>query len=77
MKVIGQTACTYWKGARIMEKIAYSITETADMLGISKSHAYELVKERKLPVLELGRRKVIPKEYLELWIHEKMNIIKE
>lgn len=53
-----------------MEKIVYSITEVAELLGISKGYAYSLVKERKLPVLDLGRRKVIPKERLEKWIIE-------
>lgn len=57
-----------------MEKIVYTIPETAELLGISKSYAYELVKTRRLPVLELGRRKVIPKVQLDAWIQEKVNM---
>ena len=53
-----------------MEKIVYSVQEVAERLGISKSHAYGLVKEKRLPVLDLGRRKVIPKILLEAWIKE-------
>lgn len=53
-----------------MEKIAYSVPEAADILGISKSYAYLLVKEKKLPVLNVGRRKIIPKISLETWIKE-------
>lgn len=53
-----------------MEKVVYSIVEAAGMLGISKSYAYQLVKEKKLPVLDLGKRKVIPKNRLEEWIQE-------
>ena len=53
-----------------MEKITYSVQEAAELLGISKSYAYQLVKEKKLPVLDLGRRKVIPKAMLEAWIQE-------
>lgn len=58
-----------------MEKITYSVKEVAGLLGISQSYAYELVKEKKLPVLELGRRKVIPKAVLETWIKENSNYI--
>lgn len=57
-----------------MEKMVYSISEAAEVLGISKSHAYEMVKERRLPVLSLGRRKLIPKASLETWIQEKVNM---
>lgn len=53
-----------------MEKITYSVQEAAELLGISKSYAYQLVKEKKLPILNLGRRKVIPKAMLEAWIKE-------
>lgn len=60
-----------------MEKIVYSISEVAGLLGISKSYAYELVKEKRLPVLELGRRKVVPKRSLETWIAEKTNTVQE
>ena len=53
-----------------MEKIVYTVTEVAELLGISRSYAYEMVKEKKLPVLDLGRRKVIPKSSLDEWIKE-------
>lgn len=51
-----------------MEKLVYNISEVAELLGISKSYAYQLVKERRIPVLDLGRRKVIPKVSLDEWI---------
>lgn len=57
-----------------MEKLVYSIQEVAELLGISRSYAYELAKEKRIPVLDLGRRKVIPKESLETWIAENVNI---
>lgn len=53
-----------------MEKLTYSIPEAAETLGISKSYAYELVKQGRLPVLEIGRRKVVPKDFLEEWIQK-------
>lgn len=60
----------FMKGAENMEKIVYSVSEVAQLLGISKSYAYELVNEKKLPVLEVGSRKVVPKVYLDNWICE-------
>jgi len=53
-----------------MDKLVYSIPEVAEILGISKSYAYELVKRNYLPILELGKRKVVPKAKLEQWIQE-------
>lgn len=59
-----------------MEKLVYSVQEVAELLGISKSYTYQLVKEKKLPILDLGKRKVIPKVYLEEWIQENTSIRK-
>lgn len=56
-----------------MEKITYSIQEVADLLGISKSYAYELVRNGTIPALELGRKKIIPKESFHAWVNEKVN----
>jgi excisionase family DNA binding protein len=42
-------------------KRTYSVPEAAKVLGISRSLAYELVRTKQLPVIELGnKRKVIP-----------------
>lgn len=51
-----------------MEKKVYSVQEVAELLGISKSYAYDLVKEKKIPVLDLGKRKVIPKIPFDEWM---------
>lgn len=52
-----------------MEKLVYSIQEAADLLGISKSYAYELARNGTIPVLELGKKRVIPKEKFNKWIN--------
>lgn len=54
-----------------MEKMVFSIQEVADMLGISKSYAYELTRNGTIPVLELGKKRVIPKERFLKWINDK------
>jgi excisionase family DNA binding protein len=45
-----------------------SVPEAAAQLGISRSHAYDLVRAKELPHLRLGRRIVIPRAQLEAWI---------
>lgn len=60
-----------------MEKLTYSVSEAAEMLGISRSYAYELVKMKRIPVLEVGRRRVIPKEMLEVWIKENTELVEK
>lgn len=61
-----------------MEKLVYSIQEVAALLGISRSYAYELVRNGTIPALELGKKRVIPKERFVAWVNrtesEKMEL---
>lgn len=56
-----------------MEKLVYSVQEVADMLGISKSYAYELIKHGDIPSILLGKKRVIPKERFVGWLNQKEN----
>lgn len=47
------------------EKMVYTIQEFARILGIGRSLAYELARRGEIPVVELGRRKLIPKNAVE------------
>ncbi len=60
-----------------MEKLVYNVSEVAELLGISKAYAYNLVKQKRIPVLDFGKRKVIPKKSLEAWIQETSNIMEK
>lgn len=42
------------------DRLVLSVGEAAAALGISRAFAYELVAQKKLPALRLGRRVVIP-----------------
>lgn len=53
-----------------MKAIVYSVAEAAKIIGISTGYAYKLVNRGKLPVLDLGTRKIVPKEYLDEWLEE-------
>ena len=48
-----------------VERLCLTVPEAAAMLGISRNFAYELVKRKELPVIEFGKRKLIPRAALE------------
>lgn len=54
----------------IMETRIYKINEIAEILGISKSYAYQMIKEEKIPVVRLGRRIIIPKPKFDAWFEQ-------
>ncbi len=43
------------------DRLTLTVDEAADLLGISRSLAYELVRIGELPSLRLGRRILIPR----------------
>ena len=44
---------------------ALTVTEAAEMLGISRALAYELVSRGDIPALRLGRRLVVPRKAID------------
>lgn len=50
------------------ERLLLNVCEVAQMLGIGRNLAYELVRENKLPHIRLGRRIFIPHEALHAWL---------
>lgn len=47
------------------DRLVLSVSEAAEMLGISRTLAYELIARHELPFLRLGRRIVVPRRALE------------
>jgi len=45
-----------------------TVSETARLLRISRNTCYELVAQRRLPHVRLGRRVLVPRFGLEQWI---------
>ena len=43
------------------DRLVYSVAEAARLLDISRAFAYELVARGELPVIRLGRRRLVPK----------------
>jgi excisionase family DNA binding protein len=52
------------------EPLTVSVVAAAQLLGISRALAYELVARGELPCLRLGRRVVIPRRALEALVEE-------
>ena len=46
------------------ERLVYTVAEAGALLGISRAFAYELVARGDLPVICLGRRRLVPKAAL-------------
>lgn len=47
-----------------MEALTYTIAETAQLLGISKTSAYLWARQGKLPTLKIGGRRIVPRAAL-------------
>ena len=47
-----------------------SVPEVANVLGISRAGAYELVKTAGFPSLTIGSRIIVPRDKLMAWIDE-------
>jgi excisionase family DNA binding protein len=49
----------------IEKRLCITVQEAAEMLGISRNFAYELVKQGQIPVIKFGKRLLIPRAALE------------
>lgn len=52
-------------------RLTLTVPQAAQVLGISRALAYELVARGELPSLRLGRRVVVPRRALERFIDDK------
>jgi excisionase family DNA binding protein len=59
-----RTAQRAYKGMDINQPLTLTVEQTAKLLGIGRSTAYELVHSGDIPSLRLGRRIVVPIESL-------------
>ena len=57
-----------------MDKLAYSITETAQVLGVSRPTVYALIKQPGFPVFQIGGRKLVSVEGLRDWIRSQTEV---
>ena len=48
-----------------MDRLTFTVTEVAELLGIARTSAYECVRRGEIPSLTLGRRVVISRVALD------------
>ena len=53
------------------EKLAYRVSEVAELLGMSRSGVYALVVSRTLPSVRLGGSIRVPADALRAWLKEQ------
>lgn len=52
--------------------LALNADEVAQVLGISRAGAYTLMHSKGFPVLQVGKRLVVPKDKLLSWIEKQV-----
>ena len=50
------------------EKLVLSVPEAAELLGISKSKMYEVVRIKGFPAIRVGKRVLVNAKRLEAWL---------
>lgn len=54
-----------------MEKLTITVEEMANVVGVSRPKAYELIHKEGFPAVRIGRRVVIPIDGLKRWLEEQ------
>ena len=58
-----------------MDKLTYSVSELAKVLGIGRNVAYELVSREDFPSVRVGQRRVvIPVDGLKVWLAKQADV---
>ena len=52
------------------EKLVLSVPEAAELLGISKSKMYQIVRIEGFPAIRVGKRVLVNAKRLEAWLDE-------
>lgn len=54
------------------EKLTYTVVELAQVLNIGKNSAYDLANSKDFPVINIGRKKLIPVVALNKWLDNQV-----
>ena len=54
------------------DKLAYSTTETAQVLGVSRPTVYALMRQEGFPSFKLGSRTLVSAEGLREWVRRQV-----
>ena len=53
------------------EKLALSVTETAEALGVSRPVVYRLLRRKDFPVFKIGGRQLVSRKGLAEWVERQ------
>jgi excisionase family DNA binding protein len=53
-----------------MERMAYSVEEAGERLGLGRNSTYEAIRRRQIPSIRIGGRILVPKLALERLLSE-------
>ena len=53
--------------------LALGADDVAQVLGISRANAYNLMRSKGFPTLKIGKRMTVPKQKLIEWINAQMS----
>ncbi len=62
------------KGRIAEGPLLLTVSEAAKLLRISRGLAYELVRQERIPSIRLGRRILVPRHGLEVWIAQETGL---
>lgn len=54
------------------DRLTYSPTETAQVLGVSRPTVYQLMKRADVPVFKVGSRTLVSAEGLRAWVRAQV-----
>ncbi len=57
----------------VKDKIALNISETAEMLGVSRPVVYQLMQRSDFPAFKIGRRTLVARSGLEEWVKNQVS----
>ncbi|HSH58717.1 MAG TPA: helix-turn-helix domain-containing protein [Acidimicrobiales bacterium] len=57
------------------DRLTLTVEEAANILGISRAFAYQLVAKKELPAVRLGRRIVVPRKAVEAMVEQSAEAV--
>ena len=57
-----------------VEKLVYSVKEVSKALNIGMNKTYELLKNGDIPSVRVGKRFIVPKEGVVMWLNKLSKI---
>ena len=51
-----------------MQRVTFTVAETAEYIGLGLNKTYQLINDRVIPSIKLGRQFRVPKVALDEWL---------